>query len=47
MLVGKLLAETQFCSVETIAAGIRKAVPASKSALIEKNLQAVEIGRNL
>ena len=47
VLVGKLLAETQFCSVETIAAGIRKAVPASKSALIEKNLEAIEIGLKL
>ncbi len=44
VLVGKLLKETNFCSVETIEAAIRKAVPPRKAALIEKNLQALKIG---
>ena len=47
VLVGKLLAETNFCSIETLEAAINKAVPPSKAALIEKNKQALSIGRNL
>ncbi len=44
VLVGKLLKETGFCSVETIEAAIRKAVPPRKTALIDKNIQALKIG---
>jgi 2-oxoglutarate ferredoxin oxidoreductase subunit gamma len=44
VLVGKLLKETNFCSIETIEAAIRKAVPPRKTALIEKNIQALKIG---
>ena len=44
VLVGKLLKETSFCSIETIEAAIRKAVPPRKTALIEKNIQALKIG---
>ena len=44
VLVGKMLKETQFCSPETIEAAIRKAVPARKAALVEKNLNALKIG---
>ena len=44
VLVGKMLKETQFCAPETIEAAIRKAVPARKAALIEKNLQALKLG---
>ncbi|MBQ6391569.1 MAG: 2-oxoacid:acceptor oxidoreductase family protein [Eggerthellaceae bacterium] len=44
VLVGKLLKETGFCSVESIEAAIRKAVPPRKAALIEKNLQALKLG---
>ena len=44
VLVGKMLKETSFCKPETIEAAIRKAVPPRKSALIEKNLQALKLG---
>ena len=44
VLVGKMLKETGFCSLETVEAAIRKAVPPKKAALIEKNLQALKIG---
>lgn len=44
VLVGKMLKETSFCAPETIEAAIRKAVPARKAALIEKNLQALKLG---
>lgn len=44
VLVGKMLKETGFCSRETIEAAIRKAVPARKAALVEKNLQALQLG---
>ena len=44
VLVGKMLKETQFCSEETIEAAIRKAVPARKAALVEKNLLALKLG---
>ena len=46
VLVGKLLEATGFCDEEALEAGIRKAVPASKAAMIEKNLQAIQIGRS-
>ena len=45
VLVGKLLESTAFCTEEALEDGIRKAVPASKAAMIEKNLLAVKIGR--
>ncbi len=44
VLVGKMLKETSFCAPETIEAAIRKAVPARKAALIEKNLKALKLG---
>jgi len=44
VLVGKMLKETQFCAPETIEAAIRKAVPARKAALVEKNLSALKLG---
>ena len=44
VLVGKMLKETGFCSEQTIEAAIKKAVPPSKAALIEKNLQALKLG---
>ncbi|MBQ9003181.1 MAG: 2-oxoacid:acceptor oxidoreductase family protein [Eggerthellaceae bacterium] len=44
VLVGKMLKETGFCSEETIEAAIKKAVPPSKTALIEKNIQALKLG---
>jgi len=47
VLVGRMLAETKFCSIETLQGAIRKAVPASKTEMIEKNMKALEIGMNL
>ena len=44
VLVGKMLKETHFCAPETIEAAIRKAVPARKAALVEKNLSALKLG---
>ena len=44
VLVGKMLKETGFCAPETIEAAIRKAVPARKAALVEKNLAALRLG---
>ena len=44
VLVGKMLKETGFCSEATIEAAINKAVPPSKTALIEKNLKALKLG---
>ena len=44
VLVGRLLAETGFCSQETIEGAIRKAVPAKKAEMVEKNLKALKIG---
>ena len=42
--VGKLFALTGFCARETLDAAIEKCVPASKKAMIEKNLRALELG---
>lgn len=47
VLVGRLLAETGFCSEETIEGAIRKAVPAKKANMIEKNMKALKIGMEL
>lgn len=44
VLLGKLWAETRFCARETLDAAIDKCVPPRKSALIEKNKQAIEAG---
>jgi 2-oxoglutarate ferredoxin oxidoreductase subunit gamma len=44
VLVGKMLKETGFCSLETIEAAIRKTVPASKAAMLDRNLKALKLG---
>ncbi len=44
VLVGKMFEQTSFCSQETIEAAIKKAVPPTKAALIEKNIEALKIG---
>lgn len=43
--VGKLFAETGFCSEETLTAAIKQCVPAKKQDMVEKNLKALEIGK--
>ncbi len=44
ILVGKLFAETGFCSEETIKAAVEKCVPAKKIAKLPANLAALELG---
>jgi 2-oxoglutarate ferredoxin oxidoreductase subunit gamma len=46
VLTGKLWAEFEFCELDTLKAAIKKSVPASKAALLESNLKALEIGMN-
>ena len=44
ILIGKLLKETGMFGINTIKKAIEKIIPAGKSALLELNLKAVEIG---
>lgn len=44
ILVGKVFAETGFCSFESLEKSITKCVPPSKSHLIEANLKAIKLG---
>ena len=44
ILVGKLFAETHFCSEETIRAAVASVVPARKKDKLAGNLRALELG---
>lgn len=44
IIVGKLFAETQFCSDEALKKAIEKCVPPSKAHLMDANMKAIEIG---
>lgn len=44
VIVGKLFKETGFCSMENLEKGVRKSVPPKKAALVDRNLQAIQIG---
>ncbi len=44
VVVGKVLKETGLYTLEEIKKGLEKSVPASKAALLEKNVQAIELG---
>lgn len=44
ILMGKLFAETRFCSEEHLFAGMKKCVPASKPELFDMNKRALSIG---
>lgn len=44
ILTGKLFAEKQFCSRETLDAAITKCVPPKKKQLLEPNLKAAALG---
>ena len=46
VLVGKLWAETKFCSEETLKAAIEKCVPARHAKKLPLNYTAVELGKN-
>jgi 2-oxoglutarate ferredoxin oxidoreductase subunit gamma len=46
ILLGKLLKETNICSLETMQKAIEKVVPPKKAALIPNNFKAIELGMN-
>lgn len=46
IILGKMLEQTGFASMEGIRGGVEHAVPASKKHLIESNMKAIEIGKN-
>lgn len=46
IIIGKLLKETGFTAYESVLKGLEKSVPANKTALIESNKRAIEIGYN-
>ncbi|HZK39381.1 MAG TPA: 2-oxoacid:acceptor oxidoreductase family protein [Clostridia bacterium] len=46
ILMGKMLALTNFCSMETMQKTIEKVVPLRKQHLIPKNMEAIELGMN-
>ena len=45
IMVGKLFAEVNFCSEESLDKGILKSVPPKKEKLIDANRGAVKVGR--
>jgi len=47
ILLGKVLKETGFASLETVEQSVKKCVPASKSHLLEPNLRAIKLGMSL
>jgi 2-oxoglutarate ferredoxin oxidoreductase subunit gamma len=46
IILGKLLRETGFAKYDSVLAGLKKSVPASKTQLIEANIKAIELGMN-
>lgn len=44
IMLGRLLKETGFTTLEGIRAGVKKSVPASKKHLLEANIRAIELG---
>ena len=44
ILVGKLFAETRFCEEETLWKAIEKCVPAKKTAMLDMNKRALQLG---
>ncbi len=44
VLIGRLLKETGLYTLDEIKAGLEKSIPASKAALFEKNVKAIEVG---
>ena len=44
ILLGKLLKETNICSLETMQKAIEKVVPPKKAALIPNNFKAIDLG---
>ena len=46
ILIGKLMEQTGFCTMDTMKETIEKIVPPKKQHLIPKNVEAIEIGMN-
>ncbi len=44
ILMGKLLGVSKFAELESVKKAIEKSVPASKTHLVEKNIEAIELG---
>ena len=44
VILGRLFAETSFCSYENLEKGLRKSVPARKADLVDSNLKAIGLG---
>ena len=44
IIIGKLLKETGFASLESVEAAIRKCVPAKKAAMVDFNIKALRLG---
>ena len=44
--LGYMAKKTGFLSLEDIKEGLKKAVPASKAALLDKNIEALDLGYN-
>lgn len=47
IILGKVLAETKFASLQTVEQAIRKCVPPKKQHLAEPNLRAIQLGMSL
>jgi 2-oxoglutarate ferredoxin oxidoreductase subunit gamma len=47
IIIGKLLKETGFASLDAVKAAIKKSVPARKQHLVESNIKAIELGMSL
>ena len=44
ILVGKLLKETKFTTMETVKKAMEKVIPPKKAHLIDANIKAIELG---
>lgn len=47
IILGKILKETQFATMESVKKALEKCVPAKKAHLIPSNLEAIELGMSL
>ena len=47
VMVGKLIAETNLCTLEQAIAALEKTVPPRKSAMLEHNIKAIKLGMTL
>lgn len=44
VILGRMFAETSFCSYENLEKGLRKSAPARKADLVDSNLKAIGLG---